>query len=282
MRIYIPSRSRAHITQTYVNLPPALQRRVLYVVPKSELKDYINAGFPAVSPPPSVDRIAVTRQWIVEYHLKHYTKVTDKLVMLDDDLRFYYRSTLQPNGFCGAMSGSNPNPQKVLDGFKHLEKLLDTYAHGGILIQLGANRYEDSPKPMLNSRVCRAIAFRASILRKHWPLTKFGPVPVQDDFHATLTLMKLGYENAIVTELTQEQTGGSGSAGGASTYRDMAYHAASVHTLKKLHPDFVKVVEKETKTAWKGEARIDVVIAWKKAIAHGIERCGLQVVRKSK
>ena len=35
--------------------------------------------------------------------------------------------------------------------------------------------------------------------------------------------------------------------------------------LAALHPDFVKVVEKYTKTSWGGGIRTDVRIAWKKA-----------------
>ncbi len=275
MRIYIPSRGRAHITRTYLNLPPALQKIALYVVPREELGAYSKAGFSCVSPPPSIDRIAVTRQWIVEYHLKNHPE-TDKLVMLDDDLSF---RAYDPAISCkyGAI-----NHEATIRAFKELSVLLNTHAHGGILMQLGSNRHEDAPAPLFNTRVCRAIAFRASILKQHWPHTKFGVVPVQDDFHATLTLMQLGYPNALTTIIAQDQTGSSGSAGGASVYRDMAYHAESVHKLKALHPDFVKVVEKKTEKAWKGEARIDVMIQWKKAIAAGIAKHGVRVMKRAK
>lgn len=283
MRIYIPSRGRQHTTKTYLNLPPALQKTAVYVVPKNEAAAYRTQGFPVISPPPSIDRIAKTRQWIIEYHLEQWAPVTDKLVMLDDDLRFYYRTDKLPNGFACATSGAFPNQESVIRGFKQLEKLLDEYAHGGILIQLGANRIE-SNEPIYNSRVCRAIAFRASILKKHWPHTKFGSVPVQDDFHATLTLLELGYPNAIVTDITNEQTGGSGAIGGASVYRDMAYHADSVRKLKALHPEFVRIANKGVCAtgAWGGQERIDVVVSWKKAIAAGIAKHGVRVLKRAK
>lgn len=283
MRIYIPSRGRAHVTKTYLNLPPVLQKIALHVVPKDELKAYLAAGFPAISPPPSVDRIAVTRQWIVEHHLKTFGHITDKLVMLDDDLRFYYRTDKLPNGFACATSGAFPDQLPVIAGFRQLSKLLDTHAHGGVVIQLGANRLDKAVDAIYNSRACRVIAYRASVLRQHWPKTKFGAVPVQDDFHATLTLLELGYPNALVTTITNEQTGGSGAAGGASTYRDMAYHAESVHELKRLHPDFVTIVNKGVCAtgAWGGQERIDVMVQWKKAIAAGIAAHGLRKLKRS-
>lgn len=277
MRIYIPSMGRANITQTYKNLPPQLQKRAMYVVPRSEEAAYHAAGFPAISPPDSVKRIAATRQWIVEEHIRQFGESTDKLCMLDDDLSFHVCDTKT-----GKYRSARNEPMEVVRGFQRLEELLDVYAHGGIAMKLGSNRFKFPGVAVFNTRACRAIAFRASILKQHWPHTKFGKVAVQDDFHATLTLMELGYENAIVTCIVQEQTGGSGSAGGASTYRDMAYHAASVHTLKQLHPEFVRIVEKNTTTAWKGEARIDVVCSWKKAIQYGASVYGLKKVRKAK
>lgn len=275
MRIYIPSRGRADITRTFLNLPPVLQKKAVYVVPREELGVYSKAGFSCVSPPPSIDRIAVTRQWIVEYHLKNHPE-TDKLIMLDDDLSF---RAYDPFISCkyGAVK-----PDATIAAFKELETLLNTYAHGGILMQLGSNRHEDAPAPMLNTRACRAIAFRASVLKQHWPATKFGPVPVQDDFHTTLALLELGYPNAITTIIAQDQTGGSGARGGASTYRDMAYHAASVRKLKELHPEFVRIVDKPAlKTTWGNEPRIDVVCSWKKALEAGIAKHGVRKLRKA-
>ena len=37
------------------------------------------------------------------------------------------------------------------------------------------------------------------------------------------------------------------------------------HELEVLHPDYVTVVDKTTKTSWGGGTRTDVRIAWKKA-----------------
>jgi hypothetical protein len=279
MRIYIPSRGRATITKTFSNLPPAVRKNAVYVVPKDEVAAYEAEGYPVISPPPSVNRIAVTRQWIVEYHLTHH-KETDKLCMLDDDLSFHYR--VPDGGYTCSTGGRAPDHKPIVAGFAQLERLLNSHAHAGIHIKFGSN-YIVPGELVRNRRVCRAIAFRASILKKHWPRTKFGVVPVQDDFDMTLSLLELGYPNVIVTDIVQEQTGGgSGSVGGASTYRDMKYHADSVHKLHARHPEFVKVVKKHTKVAWKGEERIDVVVAWKKALAAGQAKFGIREVRSAK
>ena len=48
-------------------------------------------------------------------------------------------------------------------------------------------------------------------------------------------------------------------------------HNAGAERLNELHPTCVKVVEKQTKTAWNGLPRKDVIIGWKKAYKEGIE-----------
>jgi hypothetical protein len=82
----------------------------------------------------------------------------------------------------------------------------------------------------------------------------------------TLQLLRAGYPNAVITEFVHNQAG-SNTEGGCSAYRDAKMMESSARKLAKLHPGFVKVVTKETKTSWGGGERVDVQIAWKKALA---------------
>jgi hypothetical protein len=89
-----------------------------------------------------------------------------------------------------------------------------------------------------------------------------------EDFHVSLSLLTKGLPNMSINWMVQNQNG-SNLAGGCSSYRTPERHAESALALKRRFPDFVNVVTKKTKTAWGGQERIDVIIQWKKAIAHG-------------
>jgi hypothetical protein len=86
-----------------------------------------------------------------------------------------------------------------------------------------------------------------------------------EDFDVTLQLLRKGHRNAVLNQWAQDQ-GTSNAPGGCSTYRTPEVQAAGAYGLQKLHPDFVTVVDKETKQAWGGGVRKDVRIAWKKAL----------------
>jgi hypothetical protein len=73
--------------------------------------------------------------------------------------------------------------------------------------------------------------------------------------------------------MVQNQAG-SNLAGGCSTYRTMESQSKAAHALKERFPEFVNIVQKQTKTAWGGQAREDVIIQWKAAYAEGLRRAG--------
>lgn len=272
MRIYVPSRDRwAKGSTTLAQIPKALHAVTLYVVPSVQVREYKAAGFPAVGCP--ANRIAPTRQWILEHCWKNF-QAERKLVMLDDDLTFFRQEEFQ---------GKNDIERHILSTiegerakmFNDLDKVMNKYAHASIAMRLGANRFTNI-NPVFNTRMARVLGLRVDVLRnikRKW----FGDVAVQDDFYLILQLLTLGYPNCVITEFVQEQKS-SNAPGGASTYRDMAFQADSVRSLQKLFPEYVRVVEKETKVAWNGQARLDVVVAWKKAYEAGCRIHGKKVL----
>jgi hypothetical protein len=54
----------------------------------------------------------------------------------------------------------------------------------------------------------------------------------------------------------------------------MESQSKAAHALKERFPEFVNMVQKQTKTAWGGQARTDVIIQWKAAYAEGLRRAG--------
>lgn len=261
MRIFVPSRGRIGtgnlITPRFAYLDAVSKRwLVTYVVPQSEAHPwrdrYDNTELHLV---PDEYRFSEVRQHIAtaqEFRDDH------DHVVVDDDLYFFRRTnTLDPED----VSLRACSQVDILEMFMAIEMYLkDGYAHGGISAREGNNRL---PIPHVEIARCMRLHFYdASVLRAEG--FDFRDIPTKQDFHCTLTLLELGYPNIVNTVFCHNQRG-SGSEGGCSAYRDAAMMESSARRLHELHPEFVKVVNKETKTAWGGGERVDVQIQWKKA-----------------
>ncbi len=253
MQIFIPSMRRAHDQRTADALVAAGFSPII-VVPSGEAAEYnrANLGVAAVQRCPAKG-IAETRQWIMD-NADH-----DHIVMMDDDLSFHVRRKDDPTKFVRA----EPKDVKRMVGL--IDKNLLKFAHVGVLAREGGNRITE---PFVDcSRPLRVYAYNMDIVRQ--AKAKYNKGLVQDDFDMTLQLLKAGYPNRIICEYVNDQVT-SNAPGGASTYRTMDVHNASVLKLAKLHAPFVRVVEKKTKGAWQGQDRLDVVISWKKALGAGL------------
>lgn len=253
MLLAIPSRGRVEQTNhTYENLPPYWQEVALHFVPKDEVSAYAarfgNMHVHGVK----VSGIGPTRQYILDYTRD---RVQDgKVAMLDDDLRWFERRKDDPTKLAKA------SPKSVEKLFRDLEKLLGSYAHASVAAREGANRCTD--QFMFNTRMLRVLAYNARVLKEE--RVRYDRLPVMEDFDVTLQLLRKGYQNIVLNHWAQDQNT-SNAPGGCSLYRTKEVQAAGAHGLAKLHPDFVTVVQKETKGAWGGGTRTDVRIAWKKA-----------------
>lgn len=268
MILYVHSAGRGHLPlptlDTLLRGPDA--NIVRLVVQAKEAKQYaahaakLQKTEHLIVLPPRIKRLSPTRQWILDNH-----GPTDKFALFDDDLVFAKRRRDDPTKF---------EPTEARDIHRMVEMLydyLDAYAHVGLMAREGGNRVplraNGKPVPMLEAtRMMRVLGYRASVARGLG--CRFDRLPTKQDFDMTLQLLRKGYPNAVITEFVHNQSG-SNTEGGCSTYRDDAMMAASAEGLRKLHPDFVKVVEKETKSAWGGGKRVDVQISWKKALAEG-------------
>lgn len=255
MRIYIPSIGRVGSQITYNNLPPKLQRQALLVIPQAEAKKH--GSIPVLVHPAKCKTIGPVRQFIIDQH--DVAKYGLKIIMLDDDLTFFQRRTDDSKKF------TNATPADIVAGFKELEALLSAQVpHGGIRHREMA---QDAPTVQYATRALRALAYHVGALRS--AKVRFDRSVVMEDFDVTLQLLRMGLPNAVYSDLIQNQVR-SNAPGGCSTYRTMEKQREGALTLKKLHSDFVKVVEKTTKTAWGGGTRTDVVVSWKKALASGV------------
>ena len=200
--------------------------------------------------------IGHTRQWICEQH--PIPKYGPHLCMLDDDLRFFVRRPDDNTKFTQA------SDESILAMFSAIGGHLLTSPLVGVCAREGGNRITT---PIVNNtRILRLLAYDVAVLRKEH--IKFDRLPVMEDFDVALQLLEKGYMNTVCANWCHDQ-GGSNTAGGCSTYRTMAIQKQGAEGLKALHPNFVTLVTKTTKTAWGGQTRTDVQVQWKKAFDFG-------------
>jgi hypothetical protein len=262
MQIYIPSTHRAGMQYTLDELLShgVHSRLIRIVVPVDEVDSYVMQHGPQFILACPAKGIAATRQWIMEYATDNH------VIMMDDDLTFFTRREDEPAKFRDMEVGELVG---MLDSVN--ESLYD-YAHVGIATREGGNR--NTGPVIACTRMLRVLSYdREKFFAHKCDFTRNGVV--QEDFEVTLQLLTAGEPNLVHNRWVHNQKG-SGSAGGCSTYRTMEVQAAAAHSLKSHFPDFVRVVEKTTKTAWGGATRTDVTIYWKKAYEYGLSRCRAQ------
>ena len=222
------------------------------VVQAREASEYLHLrdGITKHVLPDNIRTIAPTRQWIIE-------NVGDDraVVMLDDDLVFYRRRDDDRT----KLRDISPGELQWLFT-EEMPGALSRYAHVGLASREGANRNTESR--IFNTRIMRVLGYRRDILQAMD--IRFDEMEVMEDFNVALRLLRLGHDNVVLNDYAHNQSG-SGAQGGCSHFRTPELHARNAHRLAELHPGFVKVVEKTTKTAWGGGTRTDVQIAWKKA-----------------
>lgn len=247
MEIYIHSAGRALEQPTYTALKQAGLDPYL-VVQKAEAKAY-RAAWPdarTIVLPAKITTLSPTRQWLMD-------NGDGQFVLMDDDLRFFVRRADDPSKFQPATG------KDIKAMFKLIEKSLKKFAHVGLCAREGGNRMTEDAQC---TRMMRVLAYDRDRVRATG--ARFDRLPTKQDFDMTLQLLRAGLPNLVLHQYCHDQ-GGSQAAGGCSTYRTEEMMVASANGLAALHPDFVTVVQKETKQAWGGGVRTDVRIAWKKA-----------------
>lgn len=250
MKIYIPSLARAEQRHhTWETLPPSVQKNAYMVVGPKDAPAYLQR-FPE-------DKVLIVDVKGIGKVRQHIIDISDgPVLMLDDDLSFFVRRPENPKLLQKA------TPTQIAAAFRLMKHQLKNYAHAAFAVREGANRCTDAE--IYNVRCLRALGYNAAVLKEEG--VRFDRLPVMEDFDVALQLLRKGYASVTINTLLQDQ-GTSNAPGGCSTYRSMEVQAKGAEGLAKLHPDFVRVVEKETKTAWGGQKRKDVNVQWKRAFS---------------
>jgi len=249
---------------SFSKLPKSVSKNVRLVIQAAEVCKYFDVistfGVDCIPLPEDIRTLSPTRQWLLENHPEAVGKY---ITFLDDDLLFFSRREDDPTKFL-MLGGAG-----VMYALHTLENRLKKtgYIHGGLLAREGGNRFLDGDKTCM--RMMRVLTYKyAEVLKEG---ARFDRVPSKQDFDMTLQLLRAGYPNLVIADFVQGQYGAgcSNAPGGCSVYRTADMNEKSGYDLARLHPGFVKVVEKSSKTSWGGERRVDVNVQWKKAYGTG-------------
>lgn len=274
MALYIPSRSRWGRCLTLNQLgAEALQgRRVFMVVPHEQRNDYIHLAansttawgcrVPVLSWP-KVKGIARTRQAI---GLHAAEEGYPSFLMLDDDLRFAYRTNPKETDNSKRKLAIADSRQCSLM-LHAMENALSEHAHGAIRHRMAYNDKNLKYPREFSVRALRALGYQTHLFNT----CKHGRVDIMEDFDVTLQLLARGHPNCVLTHWVQDQSQ-TQAQGGCSDYRTHQLHARSVTRMAKLWGDrIVKLREKQNKTGGEFGTRLEATIFWKKSLGMFIE-----------
>lgn len=199
------------------------------------------------------------QQWIFSNLCSHTTHFT----MVDDDLLFSTRVQ-------GTTKFTRSAPHDVRSAVERVGAAAEEHGHATMAPRQGANHLPHGWKTVGPAR--SVLSFDTATLRRH--SLRFDHCDSKSDYDMTLSLLRLGYQNAILCDVVHDQSGGPTLAGGCTDYRDIDYHRRASEQLENRHTLFVDCVEK-SKPDWEFP-RVDVRVAWKKAYLAGVDKHGAQ------
>lgn len=256
MKIFIPTKGRVGQQTTLNNLPADLQIEAVLVCPESEAAAH-RKEFPyteVLVQPEDIFSIGQKRQWIVE---RAKTEGIERVVMLDDDLRFAVRRVDDPGLFRKA------EDEDILGAFAELAAILDAeLPHAGFSAR-GAGIGNSAKKGgwQLGKRMMYVLGYHVETVLNN---AIFGRIDTHEDMDICLQLLSAGFPNMVNFSFVVDQK--FGSPGGCSDERTIEKSNADCEKLQSFHPEYVRV---EEKTYIASTPRKEVVCSWQKAMYDG-------------
>lgn len=255
MQIIIPTRGRTDKQLTLQSFPKALRLRTTLVCPKKEVFKLggLSEDIEVVAQPDPDWTIAQKRKWIIE---SWYNKGFDKIIMLDDDLRFSTRKS-EDDWHLKEITG-----EELIPVFQLLEdRLGPEFPHVGLGPRQGNNTL-DEVGWKTPGKMCYSLGYYLPIVAKE---VELGRIETREDMDITLQLLRKGYPNAIWNTTVNDQRKFD-APGGATGERTMERSNMDAVKLAELHPGYVSVVDKAYKAS---VPRKEVVVQWQKAYQDG-------------
>jgi hypothetical protein len=257
MKLVIPTKGRVGNQLTLNNLPADLHVRCVLVCPSYEV-DAHHRNHPYIEAievqPDDQMGISAKRKWIID------TCEDEKIVMLDDDLRFAHRREDDPGLFRKATDA------EIIKVFAEMENILsEDVPHAGLAARGGSigSLARQGGWQISGKRAMYVLAYHLPTVRQH---AEFGRVFTHEDIDVTLQLLSKGYPNAINFSLVVDQK--LGNPGGCSDERDIQRSNEDVLKLFHLHPKYVTVGLREYEHS---PSRLEVTCQWQKCLEDGME-----------
>lgn len=254
MKIYIPTRGRVKNQLTLENLPPELYVEAILVCPPSEVnrmrQNHEHAQI--LAQPEEKMLIHHKRRWIMDQCPE------DKMVMLDDDLRFAVRRDDDPGKFRKA------EPKDIIQAFKELEDILsEDVPHAGFAVRgMGIGDAAREGGWQEAKRMVYSLGYYLPIV-KYW--AEMGRIQTHEDIDVTMQLLSMGFPNRVNHSFVTDQK--FGNEGGCTNERTIEINNADCIRLTELHPDYITVTEK---VYLNSPTRLEVRCAWQKALKDGL------------
>jgi len=257
MQLIIPTRQRTNSQLTVASFNTELKKHTTIVCPQREVFALSgHSEYLRVEAQPDPDcTIAQKRRWIME---EWHRRGVEKIMMLDDDLRFATRIS-DTDWHLKEIRGTELQYE-----FERLSNMLSRECpHVGFGPRQGNNTLEEvgwkSPGRMVYS-----LGFYLPVVIAECEL---GRIETREDMDLTLQLLRKGYPNAIWHTTVNDQRKFD-APGGATNERPIERSNADAEFLARLHPGYVSTVQKDYKAS---VPRIEVICQWQKALEDGIQ-----------
>lgn len=261
MLILIPTHGRVGRQRTYDSLAPAVRRTASLVVSEAEAPAHRARGRRVVVCPVQGNGMAAVRSWILDWcGRSKYGKV----LMLDDDLTLQKR---RPD--LRVLGESTEAEQLEMVGW--VDRTLDRYLHCAFTERNAA--WADASEAREAAKGIQAVGYNVRRVLAETDCRFDRGVPPWffiEDYHMTIQLFRAGFPN-LVSRVYRVNFGPSNATGGCSPFRTPARMREAAELLERLHPGYVKAVEKETKTSFGGGVRWNVEVRWRKAYTDGVK-----------
>ena len=225
LQIVIPSRSRHLSLRTINNISINLWNLITVVVPYGQFTAYRNSLRQPINVVPFEETTGVgpKRDFILRMNY------SGKVIMLDDDLKFYKRIY---HGTKFEPSSSSDTEHMVYE----IVKYLDDYPMVGLTDKFMS---QTKPRVMMESqRFNQVLGINRDLLPMPWPQFRLAH-DEEHDFH--LQLLTKGYKTAVLTEWSKSDT--PNAAGGCRDWRDTESMAQTHKELQELWPGLVTIAQ---------------------------------------
>jgi len=256
MKILIPSRSRPKTMVTPFQIPEKYRPDTTVYVAVEQKLNYSEAN-----PELNIKSVSTLNDLLgkkLELMALDSQPEDDLVMLCDDDFVFFRRiDPFEPQLRKMEEDDWDDMVLAIQDLFQKNDNLYGV----GVSMRQGNNRLEWNGND--NTRLNGCIIYRRSIfLDERIVHDRMNPM---NDFDVNLQLLRLGYDNHLISEFCYNQ-GGTNAPGGSSDYRTLETQAASAHRLADLHPGFVNIRHKINKTGpVELRERTEVTVFWKKA-----------------